>query len=224
MSTPSHFDPEYSVRKGRTAFLRRFVREISQPVMPDDEALEYLPTQVVAEYLSQKAEPRFDGIIYPSSQMGGSGENVVFFNHSSRVEPYALPEGSTVKVDIPIKNQLDEDDDFYDGIWVSETVPSIPAEEPPIIGNGPAQTSSLGWFWEHLLEDPEDDREPNIKLDMSSVVILDIKGVAYSSNGVSVTRHRQTQEESDAFMQHLVDVGLGTLLDVGVQEKPGATP
>ena len=41
------FDPDFAQREGRTAFLRRVVREISRPVMPQDEAFEYLPTQAV---------------------------------------------------------------------------------------------------------------------------------------------------------------------------------
>ena len=66
----SHFDPEYCVRRGRWAFLRQLVREVSMPVMPQDEAFEYLPTQAVAEYLAQKASPPVDGIVFRSTQTG----------------------------------------------------------------------------------------------------------------------------------------------------------
>ena len=50
----SHFDPEYAVRAGRGAFLRRLVREVTLPVMPQDEEAKYLATQVVAEVLGQQ--------------------------------------------------------------------------------------------------------------------------------------------------------------------------
>ena len=215
----SYFDPEYSVRKSRAAFLRRFVRESSQPVMPDDEALEYLPTQVVAEYLSHLANPCLDGMMYPSSQTAGSGQNVVLFHHASGVEPYDLPAKSRVEVRIPSKDSLAQGDDTDEAIWVSETVPSNSTQGPPTTGNGPARASSVGWLFEHMNEEPEGDREPKLRLDMSSVVALDINAVAYSSNEVSVTRHRQTQEERDAFMKRIADVDLDTLLDTGVQEK-----
>ena len=57
----SHFDPEYAARARRASFFRRFVREVTLPVMPQDEEAKYLPTQVVAEYLANKVEPRLDG-------------------------------------------------------------------------------------------------------------------------------------------------------------------
>ena len=50
----SHFDPDYAWRLGRASFLERLVREMSRPVMPGDEAFEYLVTQAVAEYLATK--------------------------------------------------------------------------------------------------------------------------------------------------------------------------
>ena len=185
----SHFDPGYSVHKSRAAFLRRFVRAISQPVMPDDEALEYLPTQVVAEYLSHLANPCLDGMLYPSSQAVGNSQNVVLFHHASGIEPNDLPTESIVEISISNETSLAQEDDPHDTIWVFETMPLSPAEEPPTTGIGSARPSSVGSFLEQLLEEPEDDREPTLRLDMSSVVVLDIKGVAYSSNEVSVTRH-----------------------------------
>ncbi len=220
----SYFDPQYSAHKSRAAFLRRFAHEISQPVMPDDEALEYLATQAVAEYLSHLANPCFDGIIYPSSQTDGSGQNVVLFNHASGVEPYNLPAESHVEVRIPSRAALLEQDDIYEAIWISETVPSNPTQESPAAPDGLDRGSSMRRVFERLLEGPKDNRKPNLRLDISSVVVLDIKGVSYSSTRVSVTRHRQTQEERDAFMQHVADVDLDALLDMGVHEKPEATP
>ncbi len=87
----SYFDPNYSEQEGRAEFFRHLVSEISRPVMPQDEALEYLSTQAVAEYLVHKVDPRIDGIIFLSSQTGGDGRNVVLFNHARGVEPHNLP-------------------------------------------------------------------------------------------------------------------------------------
>ena len=95
-----HFDPDYSDRQGRAAFLRRLASEFSRPVMPGDEDVDYLPTQVVAEYLSSKANPSLDGILFPSSQTGEGGQNLVLFNHTCGVEPYHLSEGTKVEVRI----------------------------------------------------------------------------------------------------------------------------
>ena len=36
MSKGSRFDPDYEIRRGRAAFLKQLVVEISKPVMPED--------------------------------------------------------------------------------------------------------------------------------------------------------------------------------------------
>src|SRR5204863_5060748 len=87
----SHFDPEFGIQRARAAFLSHLVQNISRPVMPNDEAFDYLPTQAVAEYLATKVKPPFDGIIFSSSQTGGEGRNVVLFNHASAAEPDDIP-------------------------------------------------------------------------------------------------------------------------------------
>lgn len=63
------------------AFLRDFHNEISKPVNPKDEDLDYIPTQVFSEYLRyiQKTDDgkAYDGIIYKSSLTGN--KNLVLF-------------------------------------------------------------------------------------------------------------------------------------------------
>ena len=96
--------------------------------MPQDEAFEYLTTQVVAEYLANKVTLGIDGIIFGSSQTGGNGRNLVLFSHACGVESHDdLPTGTEVDIYIPRVNQ---DDDEYDaGISIRETVPSAQTEE-----------------------------------------------------------------------------------------------
>ena len=122
----SHFDPEYCVRHGRWAFLRQLVREVSMPVMPQDEAFEYLPTQAVAEYLAQKASPPVDGIVFRSTQTGQAGRNVVLFNHACGVVRSDLPDGADVEVDFHSPHP-DDGEDELGHISVSETVPPEPS-------------------------------------------------------------------------------------------------
>ena len=119
----SYFDPNYSEQEGRAEFFRHLVIEIGRPVMPQDEALEYLPTQAVAEYLAHKVDPRIDGMIFHSSQTGGDGRNVVLFNHARGVESHDPPEGTSVEVRLP-RQGLDDVDDWHGGIMVWETVPA----------------------------------------------------------------------------------------------------
>ena len=73
----SHFDPDYTEVRSREKFLLEWVQEISRPVIPQEEAREYLASQVVADYLANRVDPRLDGMIFNSSQTGGAGRNLV---------------------------------------------------------------------------------------------------------------------------------------------------
>ena len=59
--------------------------------MPDDEALDYVATQVVAEYLSEYFEPLIDGILFRSAQAPKAGRNLVLFHDASKVKTLILP-------------------------------------------------------------------------------------------------------------------------------------
>lgn len=104
----SVFRPGYLDELRRWRFLTVFHELISRPVQPHEEFLEYIPTQMVAEYLANVA--RFDGVIYASAQMGSSTaeldpRNVALFNAASIVaadEPGSPDtEGSTPPVPRP---------------------------------------------------------------------------------------------------------------------------
>ncbi|MCY4133128.1 MAG: RES domain-containing protein [Nitrospira sp.] len=213
----NHFDPTYASHVGHASFLRRLVREMSRPIMPGDEAFEYLVTQAVAEYLAHKIEPRLDGIIFHSSQTDGTGRNVVLFNHACGVEPYDLPIGAELTFSgLPKVTKLtffshlsDEDDKDYavPDITVCETMPSEPSEKvsPTERPESPIDIRPLGVFdstlpWDE--DESEEDSEPptyaspTLRLDMESVVVLDIKGVQYNSKRRNVHRYRSTKGES----------------------------
>lgn len=64
----SLFRPGYGDERRRWGFLQSFHWEVTQPVRPGAEPLEYVPTQVIAEYLHTQLE--FDGVIYRSAQVG----------------------------------------------------------------------------------------------------------------------------------------------------------
>jgi hypothetical protein len=69
--TGSIFDPTFAARLERAAFLRTLSELITRPVMPNEEAFEYLPTQAVADFLASKIQPQLDGMVYGSAQLGG---------------------------------------------------------------------------------------------------------------------------------------------------------
>jgi len=59
----SFFDPGFRGLRDTAYFRGRLVSIMSRPVMPSDEDFQYLPTQAVAEFLSEKIEPRLDGLV-----------------------------------------------------------------------------------------------------------------------------------------------------------------
>ena len=77
-------------------FLRHLVARLSRPILPHEEEQEYIPTQIVAEFLECSSTPRLQGVTYRSSQRGSSGSpqtpvddyNIVLFNSASKVKPY----------------------------------------------------------------------------------------------------------------------------------------
>ena len=176
----SFFDPECAERQGRAAFFRWLVNEISRPVMPQDESFEYIATQALSEYLANKVTPRLDGIIFRSTQRGGEGRNVVLFNHASRVEPYRLPEGSEVAVDI--RNASDDDEGLQ--ITIREEVPSRNYQDNE--GFRLAAPVRLSQYRDKptrfAFEDsdqPSPFTQPALRLDLDSIVVLPIESVKY---------------------------------------------
>lgn len=92
----SIFNPSLKGRLDRIAFLRTLGQRITKPVMPDDEAFDYLATQAVADFLATMNEPRLDGIVFSSAQ-SRVGRNVVLFHHAARVETLMFPEGTEIE-------------------------------------------------------------------------------------------------------------------------------
>jgi hypothetical protein len=94
----SMFSPRFQQVMDRIAFLEEFHRRVSRPIQPHEELLEYLPTQAIAEYVSNVM--KLDGLIYQSVQVSETGKlsadfapercNVVLFRPSTP----SLPEPS----------------------------------------------------------------------------------------------------------------------------------
>jgi hypothetical protein len=62
------FSPEFETTSTRLTILQTLEQEISLPVQPHDEVLEYIPTQVIAEYV--RIVLGLDGVAYRSAQVG----------------------------------------------------------------------------------------------------------------------------------------------------------
>ncbi|MFZ2451052.1 MAG: RES domain-containing protein [Methylovulum miyakonense] len=77
----------------RLEFLKTFSEEISKPIPPHKETLDYMPTQALVEYLAYHYEPKIDAVVYASTQTNGRGKNIVFLNHAANVKKEQQPDG-----------------------------------------------------------------------------------------------------------------------------------
>ena len=178
----SIFDPDYAYRLGRMIFLRTLSRRMSQAVMPDDQEMEYLPTQAIADYLSTEGEVPLDGFLYPSVQVGGDSVNAVLFHKASRCERLEIPDGT----DITSKISMYEDG-LEPGFSVIEAVP--PAKDSS--DNDKAE----GKWGEYLDEDSDeglvcDMREMTLRIDIDSLCVHKVNTVKIGAICNPVYRHR----------------------------------
>jgi hypothetical protein len=77
---PSLFDDSKRHLRITAKFLRMFLKDMSVPIRPDDsDHIDYVPTQVVAEFL--KHELGVDGIVYSSVKNPGGKCVALFFGN-----------------------------------------------------------------------------------------------------------------------------------------------
>ena len=84
MPAVSMFDSRFPERLVRLQFLREFEHIISKPLGHGEPDIDYVSTQIVSEYVRNVLD--LAGIVYRSSQVGTSGENVVLFPESASVD------------------------------------------------------------------------------------------------------------------------------------------
>jgi hypothetical protein len=187
--TGSIFDPDYIRRCDRVAFLRTFGAEISQPVMPRDEAFGYLPTQIVADYIAQRLG--FDGLFYRSTQAGRAKRNVVLFNSAARV---AFIDRSDVDTDVDLGWW---DDDIHDG---DDSITIRDHERRPEGADGGPETAEphpdLGET-QALEADLADPRPVTLQLVPDSVQVQKIEATDYTPLKRSVRRYRHAYNAFD---------------------------
>lgn len=123
----SIFDPEFIRVSEKASFLRTLGQRLSRPVMPNDEALAYLATQAVADFLATEPKLNLDGLIFPAVQAAGGGRNVVLFHKAARVRMLDIADGTKIAVNL----WSQDEDRFYRDYSVIEEVPSVemPADE-----------------------------------------------------------------------------------------------
>lgn len=87
--TGSKFDPQTRKSDERAIFFKTLSRKLTLPVFGKRQDSDYLITQVVADYLSDRNKFNLDGVSFKSTQVSAdkisNGYNVVLFNRSSSV-------------------------------------------------------------------------------------------------------------------------------------------
>ncbi len=174
----SLFDPTLKERLDRAAFLQSLGARMTRPVMPDDEAFDYLVTQAIADFLGTENRPRLDGIIFTSAQVKG-GRNVVLFHAAASVGEIDLPAGTEISG--TTRNLSDEG---APGYWVWERLPEpTPAQQdgfdPPFLSDQWAQQPT-----------ETGERDPALQVDPDSVKVHHIESVQVRSTAFEVRRNR----------------------------------
>ncbi|WP_313316178.1 RES family NAD+ phosphorylase [Stutzerimonas nitrititolerans] len=179
--TGSIFDPTLKDRLERVAFLRSVGKRMTRAVMPDDQALDYLATQAIADFLATENEPALDGIVFQSAQ-AKEGHNVVLFHKASKVEAMSLPKGARINA----SSGYSTEDGYEVDYSVSEVIPkTLPADAP----------KRRPWV-DHLLPfDPADiqgfeERENTLCVVPDSVEVHFVEWVQVHCTSHQVSRHR----------------------------------
>jgi len=176
----SVFDRTYVERVRKARFLRWLSRRISQPVMPNDEAFEYLPTQAIADFLATRRDPELDGILYPSVQGTEGAANVVLFHKASRVQNLDIPEGTEIEAYSYTYTEEGRETNYS----VCEQVPPDGEAQPavidpllmvPIHGGGPPDS---------------DDRQVTLEIDFTALEVHHVRGISFVTENQNVSRQR----------------------------------
>jgi len=186
--TGSIFDPSLKRQLERASFLRTVGERMARPVMPDDELIDYLPTQAVADFLATMNEPRLDGIVFLSAQTKG-GCNVVLFHHAAKVAETVFPNG--VEIDISTGSWTEEGWEIE--YSVSEKVPSKSALNQPVHDEA---------VWGDLCAHPpeprhwdDDFREAALKVELDSIAVHHVDSVVIATAQHLVQRFRYEAHE-----------------------------
>ncbi|MDO8294341.1 MAG: RES domain-containing protein [Gallionella sp.] len=193
----SIFDSDYSHHLEKAMFLRSLSRRIRKPVMPDDEAFEYLPTQAIADFLANEGTTNIDGIIFPSVQSDGKSLNVALFHKAARVAEIDLPAGAKVNASLGTIGENGWDAGYSVIEWVPHEKDKSEKKE---------QLHDLGYFDSDCfdLDDIEvlgdlncGIRKKTLKIDLESIKVHVIKAVEFTTEKHPVSRHRWKKHEHE---------------------------
>jgi len=165
------------------------------PVVPDDEALKYIPTQVIAEYLASLDDPTLDGMIYPSVQAAKEMKNVVLFHKAAVVAKVKRPDG--------VKFSVRDYENYEEGPEIEYSVrEEFDSEAPSLLLPEPTMDDLITEMMaeEHAIVD---QRVPALELSKENVWVHHIKSVAITSESHHVSRRESDKKNFRAFEERM---------------------
>lgn len=187
MERGSIFDPDYAYRLGRMCFLSTLSNKMARPVMPEDQEMEYLPTQAIADYLSTEGQVPLEGIVFPSVQVGGNGLNVVLFHKASRAEVLDIPAGTEIRARTYSMYEEGPEPDYS----VTEEVPPVDEKEEK------KKPTPFDLTMEHWVDPRElDPRDVSLRIDLESVRVHEVSAVRIETDSHAVSRYRFESRET----------------------------
>ena len=183
----SYFHPNYFERHHYVSFIRGFHNEIKKAVIPGRESLDYLPTQVIAEFLATRPEGPVDGIIFGSAQVSGPNSNVVLFNHACGVvEAEAEVRRDVLRASMYL-GPPDEEPDY------DEHVALRPLPEKPAAVEAPPELDLLSSFWSSIEEPLGGPKyEPTLRYVPDALQHVMVRAIHYDFDSGRVHYHEET--------------------------------
>lgn len=83
---PSAFDTKNNWQIQTIHFLKDFIKDISKPIDDNIAIIDYVPTQIVTEYIRFNPKLKIDGLIYPSSKDSEKENYVLFMDHEESIK------------------------------------------------------------------------------------------------------------------------------------------
>ncbi len=192
----SVFDPKHASALERAMFLRSLSERITKPIMPDDEAFDYLTTQAIADFLATTFARPLDGIIYPSVQSPGTALNIVLFHKAARVRESDLPKGTEVSVSLGQNGEDGWETDYR----IIERTPPPPPKAGVSQHKGHAGPPNLRELIQSPIDWDEmnfDSREPTLSLDIDSVNVHRVESVTFVAPPQKVSHFRWEKRDLD---------------------------
>jgi hypothetical protein len=184
----SIFERSYVHDLEKNAFLHTLSETLTRPVLPDDEASEYLVTQAIADYLATRRELALDGIVYPSVQQSGKlKRNVVLFHKSARVEDLGLPKHTRINA---YTSEQDEDGirpDYH----VTVTLPPKKEKETQM------RPEWLPDPWADYPDPNRDTRKAALRIELPSLTVKHVESISIVSEKFSVRRHEYEMSKAE---------------------------